>query len=102
MKAIEGIIYSGQVHPSEPLEVKDYARCVIVILEESLGDLRAEEQASFDPAKRSRLSALLDLNRAGRITHEQEHEMDELLAQSYELAARKAPAARLLEQFSPA
>ena len=67
----------------------------------SMNDLRAQAQASFDPNKQARLSALLELNKAGQITPEQEREMDDLLAQAYELAAKKARASRLFSQFSP-
>lgn len=66
----------------------------------SVDDLLAQAQATFEPENQARLSALLELNRAGQIAPEQVQEMDDLLAQAYEMAAKKARAARLLSQFS--
>ncbi len=99
MLAVDAVIYDGKVHLSERLKVADRTPCVILVLDLAADDLRTQAQAFVEPGKQARLSALLALNRSGKIMPEQEHEMDELLAEVYELAARKARAERLLGQF---
>ena len=63
-------------------------------------ELRAQSRAILSSAKQARLADLLALNKSGGITAEQEREMDEILAEAYELAAIKARADRLLRTFS--
>ena len=99
MRVLEGVIYSGQAHTAEPIDVLDRSRCLITILDETVDDLHAEAQQSLDANKQARLSALLALNKARQIEPEQEQELDQLLAQVYELAARKARASRILRQL---
>lgn len=99
MRTIEGVIYGGQIHPSEPLDAHEHTRCVITIFEETTDDLRAQAQASLEPEKQTRLNSLLATNKKGLITPEEERELDNILAQVYELAAKKARASRLLRQF---
>jgi len=99
MKTLEGIISDGQIRTSESLEAWDDTRCVVTILDETLDDLRVQAQAVLEAGKQVRLSRLLEINKTGQITAEQEHELDNILARVHELAAKKARASQLLEQL---
>ncbi|HID65259.1 MAG TPA: hypothetical protein EYP49_21290 [Anaerolineae bacterium] len=99
MKTLEGIISDGQIRTSEPLDAWDNTRVVVTILDETLDELRVQAQATLDAEKQARLSKLLEINKTGQITAEQESELDDILARVHELAAKKARASRLLEQL---
>ena len=99
MKTLEGIISDGQIRTSEPLDAWDDARVVVMILDETLDELRVQAQATLEAEKQDRLSKLLEINKTGQITAEQERELDNILAQVHELAAKKAHASRLLERL---
>jgi len=99
MKTIEGIIRNGAIHPSEPLDFGGQWRCLITIYDEDLEELRRRSQAMFPDDKQDRLSELLQLNKATTLSHEQEKELNGLLAEVYELAAERARATRILDIF---
>jgi len=58
----------------------------------SLAELRALASAVLAPARQSRLRALLKANREDTLTAVDEHELDELLAESDRIALLKAKA----------
>jgi hypothetical protein len=99
MKTLEGVISDGQIRTSEPLDAWDDTRCVVTILNETLDDLRVQAQATLEAEKQARLSRLLEINKTGQITAEQERELDDILTRVHELAAKKARASRFLEQL---
>jgi hypothetical protein len=99
MITIQGIIRNGQVHPSEPINFEKQVRCLITVFDEDLEELRRSSQAMLEEARQARLSLLLQINKDGTLSEEQEHELDTILTEVHQLAARRARAARLLEQL---
>jgi hypothetical protein len=99
MKNIQGIVHDGAIHPSEPLNFEGPLRCVITVFDEDLEELRRLSQVMFEDAKQARLSALLQLNKIASLSNEQEHEIDALLTEVHQLAAKRARAVRVLEQL---
>lgn len=97
MKTIEGVIRNGEIKPSKPLDFEGQWRCVITIFDEDLEDLRRQSQAMLPDDKQDRLSELLQLNKLTALSNEQEKELDEILAEVHQLAAKRARAARILD-----
>jgi len=102
MKTIEGVIRNGEIKPSEPLDFDGQWRCLITIFDEDLEELRRRSQEMLEDDKQDRLSELLRLNKLTTLSHEQEKELNELLAEVYELAAERARAARILDVLQSA
>jgi len=99
MITIQGIVHNGQVHTSEPLHFNGQARCLITIFDENLEELRRFSQAKIDDAKQARLSLLLQINKESKLSEEQERDLDAILTEVHQLAAKRARAVRLLEQL---
>jgi hypothetical protein len=99
MITIQGIVRDGQIHPSEPLKLAGQARCLITIFDEDVQELRRLSKAMLEKAKQNRLSLLLQINKERKLSAEQEHELDDLLTEVHQLAAKRARATKLLEQL---
>jgi len=99
MITIQGVVRDGQIHPSKPLDLEGQARCLITIFDEDVDELRRLSQAMIEKAKQNRLSLLLGLNKEEKLTDGQERELDALLTDVQQLAAKRARATRLLEQL---
>jgi hypothetical protein len=67
------------------------------ISNENLEGLRRQSQATLQEAKQERLSELLRLNKLTTLSDEQEKELDGLLAEVHQLAAKRARASRILD-----
>jgi hypothetical protein len=99
MTTIPGMIRDGQIHPGKPLAAIGERSCLITIIDEDLEELHRLSEAILEEAEQERLSALLQSNKSGGLTEEQERELNALLTEVYRLAAKRARAARLLEQL---
>lgn len=99
MITIQGVVRNGQVHPREPLPLEGLSHCLITIFDEDVEALHRLSQEKIDDAKQARLSLLLEMNKAGKLSEEQERDLDAILTEVYQLTAKRARAARLLEQF---
>ncbi len=99
MTTIAGIIRNGQIHPVVPLAIEGQKHCLVTILDEDLDELRRLSNAMLDDARQNRLSWLLAANKSAQLTPEQERELDGLLTEVHQLTAKRARAARLLEQL---
>lgn len=99
MKTVQGIIRDGQVHPREPLQLEGPAHCLITIFDEDVEALHRLSQEKIDDTKQTRLSLLLQMNKTAKLSEAEERDLDALLTEVYQLTAKRARAARLLEQF---
>jgi hypothetical protein len=99
MKTIQGIVHNGTIRPSEPLDYIGEFRCLITVFDEDLEELRRVSRVMLEETKQARLSTLLQLNKLSSLTAEQERELDTLLTEVHQLAAKRARAARVLEQL---
>ena len=100
MQTIEAIVERGHVRTAVPLDVSNNTRCLVTILDEDLRSVRATARASLAPRKQRRLSGLLKANKVRSLTVAEERELDQLLVDVHELMARKAEAARILDQLT--
>ena len=99
MQTIEAIVERGQVRTAMPLDVSNNTRCLVTILDEDVRSVRATARASLVPRKQRRLSGLLKANKVRSLTVDEERDLDQLLVDVHELMARKAEAARILDQL---
>jgi hypothetical protein len=99
MKTIQGIVHNGAIRPSEPLDFIGQLRCLITVFDEDLEELRRLSQVMLEETKQDRLSTLLQRNKLSSLTEEQECELNTLLTEVHQLAAKRARAAQLLEQL---
>jgi hypothetical protein len=99
IKTIQGIIRNGEIHPSEPLVGEGQLPCLITIFDEDLEELRRLSQARLEDAKQEQLSMLLQINKLNQLSPAQEQELDDLLTEVHQLAAKRARAARLLDRL---
>ena len=100
MQTIEAIVEHGHVRTAVPLDVSNNTRCLVTILDEDLRSVRATARASLAPRKQQRLSGLLKANKVRSLTVAEERQLDQLLVDVHELMARKAEAARILDQLT--
>jgi hypothetical protein len=99
MQTIEAIVTRGRVQTAAPLDVCDNTRCLVTILDEDLRSLRANARARLAPRKQQRLHGLLKENKLRPLSAAEERQLDQLLVEVHELMARKAEAARILDQL---
>ena len=99
MRTIEAIVKNGRVRTGTPLNVSDNTRCVVTILDQDLHSIRADARARLAPLMQRRLHWLLKENKRRSLAAPEERELDQLLSEVHELMARKAEAARILDQL---
>ena len=99
MKTIEGVVRNGEILPREPLVLERQSRCLITIFDEDLEELHRLSQAELEEERQERLSDLLEVNKQALLSTEQERELDQILTDVYQLAAKRARATRILEHL---
>jgi len=99
MRTIEAIVKNGRVRTATPLDVSDNTRCVVTILDQDLGSIRADARARLARPKQRRLHWLLKENKRRLLGAAEERELDQHLFEVHELMARKAEAAQILDQL---
>jgi hypothetical protein len=97
---VTGYVEDGKVVPTRELPATPgKARCLVTVFDESIEDLQAQAAAVIAPEKQQRVSELLAGNGEGRLSQEEEKELDALLAEAHEIDVHKAEAVRLLREL---
>jgi hypothetical protein len=68
-----------------PDDVPASAHCLVTVLDDGLESLREQSQMRISDTTQQRMSELLDKNRDGMLTQEEQHELD-LLAEEFDRA----------------
>ena len=103
IRTVAGYMENGKVVTAEaPTADKDAARCLVTVFDESLEDLRRRAEATMPEAKQARVSEFLAAHGEGRLSAAEEQELDDLLAEAYEMDLGRAEATHILHELGHA